>query len=265
MKCIDVQSKLTDLLFKDLDDKMESKVLEHLRTCDICSKEKSALENILNIAKKTDSYIEPQNDFWESFDNRFEQRLEMESRRVVIERIPEKSAGTVYKLLAFAASLLIIIIASSIFTDSSSNNDIAKNDDAAMNPIEVLGVRTEKYFDDARKLLFNILYTETGEDSLIDITLEKEYATKLLKESRYLQTSLPDAKQPELVYLVNQLESILLQIAHLEAEENAPEVEIVQDGIRKNAILMKINLHKINQLLEESRKQKEQKKMKSNT
>ena len=109
-----------------------------------------------------------------------------------------------------------------------------------------------------KKLLFNILYTETGEDSIIDITLEKEYAAKLLKESRYLQTSLPESKQPELVYLVNQLESTLLQIAHLEARENAPEVEIVQDGIRKNAILMKINLHKINQLLEKNREKQKQ-------
>ena len=85
MKCQDVKAKLIDLLFNDLDQKAAAEIQVHLNKCDSCRKEKAELENLLKMTKGSDPFNEPSGQFWTAFDERFEKRLEMESRRAIPE------------------------------------------------------------------------------------------------------------------------------------------------------------------------------------
>jgi hypothetical protein len=64
-------------------------------------------------------------------------------------------------------------------------------------------------------------------------------------ESGQLQADLEGPDQQRLRELVADLEVILLQIANLEAQHDMPGIEMVQHGVERSAILLKINLEEM--------------------
>lgn len=249
MKCKNALALLPRYVLDELTAKDNETVASHLESCLECRSHFEKMKMNMDIMKKMDDYQEPEEQFWQDFDSKLNERLSYENIRVDNPDGRNRSSYGKTALYVAAAAILIIGI---FFGWQSEFVFPIKQQLANINSatsISVFADRSEKYLSDAKKIIINVLYSEANEDSVIDISIEKEYAAKLLKESREIRQTLPVKRRAELDMLVSDLETVLLQIAHLEAQEDAPEVEIVKDGIRKNAILMKINLHQLNNIM----------------
>ena len=60
-----------------------------------------------------------------------------------------------------------------------------------------------------------------------------------------MKSELSSAEHLRLLDLISELEVTLLQIANLEADYDLQEVEIIQSGAERKALLFKINLNEI--------------------
>lgn len=249
MKCKNILDLLPFYILDDLETQDREIVASHIENCEECRSRFEKLKIKMNIIKKMDNYPEPDEQYWEKFDGKLKERLSFENIRA---EIPVKKKELLnWKTSSYIAAAAVFLIAIFFGWQNNFFSPLKQRilDKDSSGPISVIASRSEKYLSDAKKIIINVLYSEANEDSVIDISIEKEYAAKLLKESREIRQSLPIKRREELDMLVSDLETVLLQIAHLEAQEDAPEVEIVKDGIRKNSILMKINLHQLNNIM----------------
>ena len=114
---------------------------------------------------------------------------------------------------------------------------------AAMQPAP-LDVRTDRYLNRSKVLLLGLVNLEPGQTDPVALGLPRKQAVarELVDESAALRGDLADADQAVLRDLVEDLEVILLQIANLEAGQDLPAIELVQRGVDRRAILLKINL-----------------------
>ena len=59
-----------------------------------------------------------------------------------------------------------------------------------------------------------------------------------------------DNPREVLKVLVEELETILIEIANLEEQEDLPDIELIRDGVDRKGILLKINIHQMGDGLE---------------
>ena len=116
-------------------------------------------------------------------------------------------------------------------------------EEPAMQPAS-LDVRTDRYLNRSKVLLLGLVNLEPGQTDSVALGLphKQAVARELVDESAVLRGDLADANQAALRDLVEDLEVILLQIANLEAGQDLPAIELVQRGVDRRAILLKINL-----------------------
>ena len=93
--------------------------------------------------------------------------------------------------------------------------------------------------------------TDHHELARFDFRSEKRVSQALLLQSEELKQELEDKGSARLLELVTDLELILLQIAHLQNRVTPFDLEMVQDGINRRAILFKINIEEMKRSLEE--------------
>ena len=106
-----------------------------------------------------------------------------------------------------------------------------------------LEARADRYLERSKVLLLGLVNMEPGQESrLLNLEREREVAHELIEESGALKAELSDANQRLLRALIDDLEVILLQIANLEAQYDHSAIEMVQRGVDRRAILLKINV-----------------------
>ena len=107
-----------------------------------------------------------------------------------------------------------------------------------------LNERADRYLDRSKVLLLGLVNMDADEQEAGGFSLasQQQVARELIDESNALKTDLAGSNERLMRALIEDLEVILLQIANLEAGYDLPAIEMVQRGVDRRAIMLKINL-----------------------
>jgi len=104
---------------------------------------------------------------------------------------------------------------------------------------------TKRYLDRSQVLLMALINSDTADPEFAtEIGSQRERAGALLVESGTVRAGLPrdDRRMHE---LVDQLELVLREIAHLEATGDHEAVDVIRDRIGREGVLLRINLRQM--------------------
>jgi hypothetical protein len=204
---------------------------------------------------------DPGQEFWNGYWERLAARKESEQavlwqRRPWWKRLARMGdALPRWAFQAAAAALLIafgILVGRSVFSPRPAPLEIARQ--AAKAP-EVIPAQTDpvlraqNYIDRSKLLLLALVnYNPATEDPYaLNLPYQKQISQSLVTEADRLKSDLKGPGQRRLRELISDLETILIQIANLESENDLEAVEFVKQGVANRGLLLKINLSEMRQ------------------
>lgn len=265
MKEQDYERLMADALAGALDEAGRERLDAYLAEHPEAAKAFREMEASLNLALSRER-PEPPPAFWDGFYDRLEARMTAEARQPV--RVPEvatwwrRGVAVLSEALApvprpawqLAMAVGLIAVGALIGrffigTPTSQPPPLAVDTTATGAPIlqaSTAEARAHTYLDRSKVLLLALVNADPAMGpAALNLPRKQEVARSLVAESGLLQAALEEPDQQRLRELVADLEVILLQIANLEAQHDMPGIEIVQHGVERSAILLKINLEEM--------------------
>ncbi|MGI9174189.1 MAG: hypothetical protein ACR2GR_02565 [Rhodothermales bacterium] len=254
---------LADRLFADLSNEEQDRLEAEILASEDTAETLRALQATLRLMAERQR-PEPPPDVFDGYYDRLAARLEREAapprRKDRAGREPSRARRLA--LRTSAAALLMVVgvgIGWLLFGEQTASDAPVAEQPVATSPREEpapatpeepviqaasLDVRTDRYLNRSKVLLLGLVNLEPGQTDSVALGLPRKQAVarELVDESAALRGDLADADQAVLRDLVEDLEVILLQIANLEANQDLPAIELVQRGVDRRAILLKINL-----------------------
>ncbi len=258
--CTSREHQIVDALFGDLDASGMADLRQHMDSCTGCASAFLEMQQTLDV---TAQVPEPElsADYWSSYYDRLEARLE--SAKPVTA--PFAHMGVLWTQLrsrlspyfsprpaymqwsaALALVLLGVFIGRQWQTAPVSVPLAPAQVDPLLQPAQ-LSEKTHQYLDRSKVLLLGLVNFDIDEDDPAFINLEHKQvmANELIQEAALLKNELSENREQQLSALVEELELILLQIANLELQQDVPSIELIQRGVDRGALLLKINLEKM--------------------
>ncbi len=258
--CKKCRSFLVEALYDELEPKAKSFFERHTSSCPGCAAEFRALmETLRTMDRRTRP--EPEPEFWNGYWDRLSFRLEKDELSGHVSSPWWRNPGRVWKFAprwvyqtAAAVALLVIgvWIGRTVFVQRQVPLDVATQtravpsvQPAGTNPV----LRARDYIDRSKLVLLALVnYDPAAEDPYaLDLRRQKQVSRELVNEAGQIKSDLKDPRQRRLRELVTDLETILLQIANLEAENDLEAVEFVKQGVENRGILLKINLSEMSE------------------
>jgi hypothetical protein len=256
---------MTDALAGALDEAEQARLDAYLADHPEAARAFAEMQASLNLALSRER-PEPPAAFWDGFHDRLEARMEAEARRTA--RMPEVAtwwrrgvaalSETLAPVprpawqLAMAVGLIAVgVLIGRFFIGTPTSPPPPLAVDTTATPPQVLQATTAEdrahtYLGRSKVLLLGLVNVDPEVDSaVLNLPRKQEVARALVAESGQLQADLEGPDQQRLRELVADLEVILLQIANLEAQHDMPGIEMVQHGVERSAILLKINLEEM--------------------
>ena len=232
---------------------------EHMSTCEGCTAEFTRLTSILEMTRQP--HADPGEAYWSSYYGRLMEHVDSNSVPV---QAHELAGGEVWKRLsgilmvpkwtlqlAVAVVLVVsgVLMGRSMFTPSIDEVVIAGLRNATVEEA-ALEERAHTYLNRSKTLLLGLVNFDLEEDDPATLNFERRQAMagELVREASFLQDELSTSKQRQLRELISDLEIILLQISNIESAYDVPEIEIMQSGMDRKAILFKIDVEEMRRL-----------------
>jgi hypothetical protein len=244
-ECKYFQQLIVDDFYGEIEIQDKLKLDKHLETCENCKSQLAQIQSTLN---GMNQYNRPQptDEFWDNYwlnlESKLEQKLSFKNRLISIFQI---KPSWIYGIATAAAFLIIgIFIGKSFFTPQQS-------DTFATSELSQKNIRTvanaEHYLQRSKVLLLGIVNMDVDPNSEYkpSISRQREISRELIQQTALLKDDLKETNQKILLELISELEVILLQIANLEKEYDHDAVEIIQKGLERKGMLIKINLGEI--------------------
>jgi len=246
---------LVEALYGKLDPKAKAFFDGHIGSCPACAAEFRSLTETLK-AMDERARSEPGQDFWDGYWDRLASRMGKEKAAEKRPRSWGKRLGRIWSLAprwafqAAAALVLIVIgvfIGRAVFTPQRTPVEASRQtvkatagQPAKSDPV----LRARNYVDRSKLVLLALVnYDPKTEDSYaLNLPYQKQVSQELVTQAGKLKSDLRDPRQRRLRELVADLETILLQIANLETENDLEAVEFVKQGVENRGVLFKINL-----------------------
>jgi hypothetical protein len=250
--CKKCRELLVPALYGELESENETFLKNHLASCPACAAEfKGMTETLETMDQRTRP--DPGKDFWDGYWDRLTRRMEKESAVAEALLTSKRRFGRIFGLsprwvLQAAAALVLVVlgvfIGRTVFSPQQTPIDVARQTptlgSAGNDPV----LRARDYIDRSKPVLLALVnYDPSSEDSYgLDLPLQKRISQELVTRAGALKSDLKDPAQRRLRGLVTDLETILLQIANLETENDLEAVEFVKRGVESGGLLLKINL-----------------------
>jgi hypothetical protein len=253
-ECQKCQDLLIEALYGELRPRDKAFFEAHLASCSRCAaeyREKSASLRVMDRRERPD----PGQEFWDGYWNRLSARLEKEEVR---RREPSGEWKKVFRPFglvprwAYQAAAALALVAIGIFAGRTllsppvPSAPQAQQQQAVTPPVQEAEavLRARDYFDRSKLVLLALVnYDPKTQDPYgLDLPRQKQVSRELADEAVYLKNELKDPRQRRLRGLVTDLETILIQIANLESENDLEAVEFVKQGVENRGVLLKINL-----------------------
>jgi hypothetical protein len=250
---------MAEALLGDLAPSDRASLESHIAACPACAAEYGAMRSTLRIMDERER-PDPGPAFWDGYWDRLADRLEKETpaprlaarwwarwwKRLTAPRrtLPRWVFQTAAALLLVGAGVLIGRLA--LFPPGSSRKPAGGEaatpliSTTASDPL----TRARSYLDRSKLVILALVnYDPATEDAYaLDLPLQKAIARELVDQAGPLQADLKDPRERRLRELVSDLETILIQIANLDSENDLEAVEFVKLGAATRGVLLKINL-----------------------
>ncbi|HUU37427.1 MAG TPA: zf-HC2 domain-containing protein [Candidatus Desulfaltia sp.] len=251
--CKKCRGLLVQAHYGELESKDKIFFENHLASCPACAAEFKAVTGTLKTMDRK-ARPEPGQEFWEGYWDRLSRRMEKED--AAMETSPPsagKRLGRIFGLSprwVFQAAAALVLVVLGVFIGRTISPphqtpvDVAQQT-APLGPGESDPVlRARDYIDRSKPVLLALVnYDPASEDSYaLDLPLQKRISQELVSRAGALKSDLKEPAQRRLRELVTDLETVLLQIANLETENDLEAVEFVKQGVENGGLLLKINL-----------------------
>lgn len=219
----------------------------HLDSCVACHAELARLASVLDQVTPIDP-PEPAADYEQQVWQRLEWRLSAEKKRRHSSSAWRWLAVAAVVAVAFAAGLLIPR-RSAVAPELVASSPAASGAERAENVVtpqhgrdRILLVVVSDHFDESERMLVELTNRNPEDDA--DITLERGRARELLSSNRlYRQTAL-DRGEEQVATLLDELEPVLMQIAHTPSQVTASEVRAIQKRVEAKGLVFKLRVVK---------------------
>lgn len=255
---------INELFEKKLSDdltKTENQILvEHLLVCEKCRTEYEELEKTIELLQKN-CKAELNNEFLDNLWINLETKLEPVKSSINIKSFLNNlissfriNPGVIYQLAGGTAILLLGLFIGKSIWQPEQKAIIPKQKPETIENISpvvqnVSQNRAERFLEKSKILLLGITNFDPATEDIdaIDLPKKQKISRQLLTQAAQLKNDLNSPSEMQLKSLISDLEVILLQIANLEAQHNFDAVEIVQSGVSKKGIFLKINLNEMSE------------------
>lgn len=259
-ECRQVQKKMGEALYGEMDSETQSRFDAHLKVCTKCANQYSALQQtIMTMHSRTRNA--PDADYWDTYWERLAPKLARENKpssrvskfREWFQWRSPKPAYRIQLASAFALVLIGLFIGKLIWSPSGVSEH-SPNTNLAVPNTRFASVRERANYTLEKSKILLLAWAnfdpKSEDTETLNLPFQKKMSQSLVNETGYLRSQLQDPADKQLQELLSDLEVILLQIANLEDEHDLDAVELVRSGVEKRAVLFKINL---SQLASESR------------
>jgi len=253
--CKKCRGLLVGALYGELDPQQKVFFENHSGACPSCAAEFKALAETL---KTMDERIrpEPGPEFWDGYWSRLSRRMGEEDAVEEAPRSWAKTLGRAWNLAprwAFQAAAAVALVAIGVFVGRSLFSPRPAPLDISRQAVQAPDAqpaqsdarqRAKNYVDRSKLVLLALVnYDSKSEDPYgLDLPFQKQVSQELVSQAGEIKADLKDPSQRRLRELVSDLETILLQIANLESENDLEAVEFVKQGVENRGIFLKINL-----------------------
>ena len=238
---------LYDYITEELQGMEREEVERHVRRCAECAERLERMRETcqaLGPRAAEPSRLLPAS-YWENFAARVESQLpETAHRRLrffdhiiasvghILQRRPRLAIGTGVAVAAAVTLLLILRPATTIDLEPEVHT-------AGTPPLGENAERLESYLRQSRALLVGLTNRDVSSGRQFDLEPEQLASRRLLKESRYLRLQPLDARSAG---LVNDVEKIMIELANAKGTRTAPDLTLIQSGIRERNLLFKVRM-----------------------
>ncbi|MEQ9103935.1 MAG: hypothetical protein RIE53_04495 [Rhodothermales bacterium] len=232
----------------------EQRVREHVTACPTCAKELDARRELL--ARVVPDRSEPPAAFFDDFADSVMARIASDSTpRPRLRTLPTLQSPTpsrshrrpqpgtfTPRVLAwsFRAAAAIVLIVSGIFIGRAGQPGVPSADVAPGPPTgpDPTVASAMDVLDRSRTLLLDIMNTEQAPN----MDLRQRAAGELAVQAAEIHGRLDAGEQARLAALLQELELVLLQMAHARPESGSQDVAMIREGVDRNGLLFKIEL-----------------------
>ena len=216
---------------------------EHLAQCQPCIAELAALAAILDRVTPVE-VPEPADDYESRVWSRLQWRLRGEKKR-------ERFTGWM-KSAAIAATVIFAFLAGLLWSPSRQVVEPASVATATTNPTtpfaetkkgdstRILLVVVGEHFDQSERVLVEL--TNLTPDGNTDITTERERAEDLLASNRLYRRTALDRGEEDVATLLDELEPVLMQIAHSPSQVSEAELRAMQKRVEAKGLVFKLRV-----------------------
>ncbi len=253
--CKHFRDLMAEALLGEITPSDKTALESHVAGCASCAAEYAALRKTRQIMDARER-PDPGPEFWEGYWDRLMERRDKETSAEKL-RLPwwKKLAGFGQVVprwaLQTAAALLLVGVGILVgrLVLSPPSGQVARSGAgtqpelipaSAGDPV----TRARNYLDRSKLVILALVnYDPATEDPYgLDLPLQKKVSRELVTEAGRLKNDLKGPRERRLRELVSDLETILIQIANLESQNDLEAVEFVKQGVAARGVLLKINL-----------------------
>jgi hypothetical protein len=249
--CKKYEPYLAAQVFGDLNAADAQKLQTHLVDCAKCRVALAEMETMLGALGEARRPKMPEH-FWEGYWYRLVERMEKEEqtapKRIPLrERVSEwlRTIWVEQPLvipLARTAGILALLIIGVLVGHYWWPQETAQMAKTTPAPVTAVQARADQWLERSKILLIGVMNEDFSTVAQPDFSQQREISQSLVTEARAIRQEIDPSGNRQFLQLMSQLELILLQIAHLEAERDLTAVELVREGIDRNGLLLKINI-----------------------
>jgi hypothetical protein len=220
----------------------------HLDGCDACRAELARIAEVLDRVEAPE-VPEPDADYEARVWQRLSWRLRGEKKRARLAWTRWAAVAAVFALAFFAGSL---------WNRSTRTTAVAAhNPNPAVQPVRstpnastqqqrdrILLVVVNDHFDDSERILVELSNLKPEEG--LDITAERDRAAGLLASNRLYRRTAEDRGEDNVATLLDDLEPVLLQIAHAPSRVSATELRAIQKRVEAKGLVLKLRVVRAN-------------------
>lgn len=218
---------------------------QHLATCAECKAELARLAVILDRVE-TPAIPEPDDDYEERVWQRLRWRMRADAKKGRFTTWMKWSAVAAVTFMAFCTGLLWRRDATPVShearqTTTTAAQPVSNAPSTQAQRDRVLLVVVGDHFDRSERILVE-LTNLTPTDDNVDIAAERDLAEELLTSNRLYRRTALDRGEESVATLLDELEPVLMQIAHAPDDMTAAELRRIQKRVESKGLVFKMRV-----------------------
>ncbi len=218
----------------------------HLDACAECREELARLAKVLDQVKPLEVPA-PDDEFEARVWNRLSWRLRGEKQRAKGRRATWLAAAAML-VIAFLAGVLVtrrdttpaVQVATATTTTTPAPAQPASVSSTQQQRDRILLVVVSDHFDQSERVLIEL--TNLRAKGETDITAERDRAEELLASNRLYRTTAADRGEENVATLLDELEPVLMQIAHAPSQVSEEELVSMQKRVETKNLVFKLRV-----------------------